>query len=121
MKHGILKLFSFLLILALSYGCSDDLIFDPSYAGEGQATISANVTFKPLVPGIVSRAEGGTPGNAIKDMDNINVIFYTPAGEFVKRVKVENPVISENKETSSDAIGSNEHQAESETKRRHSS
>lgn len=117
MKHGILKLFSFLLILALSYGCSDDLIFDPSYAGEGQATISANVTFKPLVPGIVSRAEGGTPGNAIKDMDNINVIFYTPAGEFVKRVKVENPVISENKETSSDAIGSNEHQAESETKK----
>ncbi len=40
-----------------------------------------------------------------------------PPVSFVKRVKVENPVISENKETSSDAIGSNEHQAESETKK----
>lgn len=115
-----LRIFQILLLTAVMTrlcSCTDDWNPNPDNVGEGIASVSAEVTFKPLVTGLDSRATGGTPGNAITTFDNLNVFFFKPNGELVNRVEVTDPVISTNTTTSSDALGSNGHQAEAETQK----
>lgn len=84
MKHHlqylIYALLSTLLPLAAT-SCEDDLNFGPNGFGEGEATVSAEVTFTPLVSALGSRAvSGGTPGDAIKSIDQLWVVVFDSKG-----------------------------------------
>ena len=71
-----------MLVIGL-VSCVDDRLYDPDEIGEGEASISADVTFSPLSEALTSRAAGGTQGDAIKKISNLNVIVYTESGKFV--------------------------------------
>ncbi|MDE6588056.1 MAG: hypothetical protein K2K40_06940 [Paramuribaculum sp.] len=97
--------------------CEDDPILDSGIIGDGEAVISAEVSFKPLVSALNSRAvEGGTSGKTISEINNLHIFVYDQTGStLIQDISVENPIIGTNTATSSDADKSN--QAESETKK----
>lgn len=66
-----------LLSIGFLTSCEDDRLYDPSFIGEGESVVSADITFTPLTPALESRAvEGGTPGNAIRDINTLCIAFY---------------------------------------------
>lgn len=85
MKHYIKYIFYALLLSLLpiaATSCEDDLDFRSNVTGEGEAVISAEVTFKPLVSALGSRAvSGGTPGDAIKNIDQLWVVIFDSKGK----------------------------------------
>lgn len=84
MKHHIYHIFCalFLLLTLSVVSCKDDIDFGPNGFGEGEAVISAEVTFKPLMSALGSRAvSGGTPGDAIKSIDQLWVVVFDSKGE----------------------------------------
>lgn len=85
MKHHIQYLIYALLSTLLTMAatsCEDDLNFGPNGFGEGEATVSAEVTFTPLVSALGSRAvSGGTPGNAIKNINQLWVVVFDSKGK----------------------------------------
>lgn len=97
--------------------CEDDPILDSGIIGDGEAVISAEVSFKPLVSALNSRAvEGGTSGKTISEINNLHIFVYDQTGStLIQDISVEDPIIGTNTATSSDADKSN--QAESETKK----
>lgn len=80
-KYFIYTILSTLLPIAAT-SCEDDLNFGPNGFGEGEATVSAEVTFTPLVSALGSRAvRGGTPGNAIRNIDQLWVVIFDSKGK----------------------------------------
>lgn len=119
MKIKFFSIFSLLIILlAVFSSCKDDLLFDDEYIGEGKSIISATVTFNPLTVSTLSRATGGTEGDAIKAINNITVLLYDESGDLCGEpffIPVTSQNTSENTSVSTDGVGSNEHQAEEKT------
>ncbi len=112
--YNILALF--MLVIGL-VSCVDDRLYDPDEIGEGEASISADVTFSPLSEALASRAAGGTQGDAIMKISNLNVIVYTESGKFVGIYPISDSKIttSENTGMPDDAMADYGHQAETKT------
>lgn len=86
MKHKILNILYLLILIAIPFiaeSCADDF---PYYGGdipEGEGNLSATVTFTPN-----STADLGdtrTAGNAIKDINSLCVLVYSPKGDLIKK------------------------------------
>lgn len=77
---------SFFVVVSVLTACEDDRLYDPSYVGEGDAELTAEVTFNSLASAL-SRAEvsGGTPGDAIRDINTLCIALYAQDGSFVKK------------------------------------
>ncbi len=74
-KH--INIFFSLIIACLALSsCADDLLLDPGQIGEGEAIVSANIHFHPLVATDVSTASRAA-GNALSDLDDIKVFVYS--------------------------------------------
>lgn len=74
-----IKLLSF--ITAVVFGvalsaCRDDLLYDNSIIGDGEASISATVSFIPMGTGLDTRSSG----TAIKEINSLCVLVYTLDG-----------------------------------------
>lgn len=127
MRNQIYNTLALFLLLFGLVSCEDDRLYNPGEIGEGEATISADVTFRPLASALQSRATGGTPGDAIKTISDLNIIVYTEAGKFVGIYPISDSAItwSDNKEMPGDATTDEKdstldeygHQAEKETKK----
>lgn len=71
-----------ILISGITASCAEDMLYDPSYIGKGEASISAEISFQAFKPSKVSRnAEGGAPGDVMKHIDNLCIAFYDEQGE----------------------------------------
>lgn len=81
MKKFICNILSIVLLLTATTGCTDDPLYDPSEIGEGEAAISAEVTFRPLSTAL-SRSEG----NAISSIKNIHVFVYKLNGQLERHI-----------------------------------
>ncbi len=131
------RLVGFTAILSMLFSlsaCRDELLYDPSYIGEGEADINAELTIFQLTGNLDTRAEGdenpvtgGTPGNAIGAINELVVLAYDLEGKLVDSFSGKELIgftdpnnTIENKDTSSDAIpsdseGNKPHQAEEST------
>lgn len=119
------QIYNILAILMLAIGlvsCVDDQLYNPDEIGEGEASISADVTFRPLSSALQSRATGGTPGDAIKKISNLNIIVYTESGKLsgIYPISEDNITTSDNTNMPDDALsddilGNYGHQAETKT------
>lgn len=122
MRNQIYNTLALFLLLFGLVSCEDDRLYNPDEIVEGEATISADVTFKPLSTALQSRATGGTPGDAINKISDLNVLIYTEAGKLFGKYPISNNQItwSENEEMPDDAtiddiLGDYGHQAENKT------
>ena len=61
--------------------CSDDLLYDNSLIGEGEADLSATLTFNPMKVGLDTRSSG----TAINSFNEVCVVMYTTDGKFFKK------------------------------------
>lgn len=110
------------LMLAVS-SCTDDLLYDPTVIGEGEAAITADLNFYEISSRLESRAvAGGTPGNEIGAINSVCVLAYDLEGTLVKKYTKDDledydykP--ADNTSSPSDAINGGEHQAEAATGR----
>ena len=69
------------LTAVLASSCTDDIDYAP--VGKGNATITASVTFHPLI-GSLNDPKSRTEGDAIQTIDNVQICIYTPAGELYR-------------------------------------
>lgn len=115
MKIRLYYILAFILLFIGLSSCEDERIYDPSFIGEGEATIAAEITFTPLQAALSRAVEGGTEGNAHKVLNNIHLVFYKENGEFAYHFPFENPDVSPSKDKPSDKPGDGEHRAEEET------
>lgn len=77
MKSKIYDILITLVFSLAAVSCTEDPLYDPSYIGEGEAEVTAEVTFKAFTPSKSSRAvEGGASGSLMKHIDNLCVVFY---------------------------------------------
>lgn len=126
--HSII-LFTLMACLGLLSGCVDELPADPSDLGRGDAYVTAEVSFPSLNTALSRSVSGGTPGDAIKDINSVCVVIYDKAGAFVRKEYFDRAslVIDENTENPSDTpsspssnpgeTGSTGHRAEAATKK----
>lgn len=99
----LLKSYISILSIALAFvlsSCKDDLLYDPDFIGEGDAEVTAEITF-PSERVALSRAagdgevvegevKGGEPGDAISTIESVCILFYDAQlgdnyGKFVKK------------------------------------
>lgn len=83
-RHIIYSIIATLCALCGITGCADDLDFRPTEIPEGEAVISAQVSFKPMMAALSSRSAG----DAIKSIGNIHVFVYDRDGNKVKHIQV---------------------------------
>lgn len=77
MKSKIYDILITIVFSLAAVSCAEDPLYDPSYIGEGEAEVTAEVTFKAFTPSKSSRAvEGGASGSLMKHIDNLCVVFY---------------------------------------------
>ncbi len=77
MKSKIYDILITIVFYLAAVSCAEDPLYDPSYIGEGEAEVTAEVTFKAFTPSKSSRAvEGGASGSLMKHIDNLCVVFY---------------------------------------------
>ena len=84
----LLKSYISILSIALAFvlsSCKDDLLYDPDFIGEGDAEVTAEITF-PSERVALSRAagdgevvegevKGGEPGDAISTIESVCILF----------------------------------------------
>lgn len=110
------------MMLAVS-SCTDDLLYDPTVIGEGEAAITADLNFYEISSRLESRAvTGGTPGNEIGAINSVCVLAYDLEGNLVKKyfgndLEDYDYKPADNTSSPSDAINGGEHQAEAATGR----
>lgn len=81
MKSKIYNILLTLVIALAAVACAEDPLYDPSYIGEGEAEVTAEVTFQAFTPSNTSRAvEGGASGSLMKHIENVCVVFYAIDG-----------------------------------------
>lgn len=112
------KLFGAFMALAMILplaSCEDDLIYDPTAIGDGEASISAKLNFYQISASLNSRAtQGGTPGDAIGEIESLYVFVYGLDGNLVKQYKqsdLENYVYTKDKNTSTSSDATPQAQA----------
>lgn len=85
-KHTLYILFTILFGAAIFSSCKDDLLYDPSYIGEGEATLISSVSFHPLVTALDETSRSS--GDAIKNIENLQIVMYKSDGTFFRSVKI---------------------------------
>lgn len=110
MKRFIQYIIVTLTALAAT-GCQDDFM-KQEIIGEGKASISATLDFKPMSSAL-SRTRAA--GDALKDISSLHVLLYDEESNLIKKWKIEGYKVSEENRTDADA--ENNHKAETSTKR----
>ncbi len=119
MKSKIYDILITLVFSLAAVSCAEDPLYDPSYIGEGEAEVTAEVTFTPLCPALSRAVSGGTPGDAIKEIENLCIVFYNEKNEYVNHFFYDEPT-TEKSTAQPDDVKYNEnspHRAETATKK----
>ncbi len=111
MKHFVRHISLFLTLVAFA-GCQDEL-FEPEIIGEGKASISATLDFKPMSSTLTRSA-----GDALKGIGSLHVLLYDEQGNLMKTWEQENLTDYQvSDEFRTDADAENGPSAEVQTKR----
>lgn len=115
MKHFVLHTILFLMIVTVA-GCQDDFLTQETI-GEGKASVSATLDFKPMSSALAqTRAAGG----ALKDIRSLHVLLYDQNRILKKQWQIEGHTVSDENRTDNDAEANpngEHHTAEAKTKR----
>lgn len=79
-NNTILTILTVILFMTAT-SCRDELLYDDSIIGEGEANLSATLSFTPMEVGLDTRSSG----TAVKSFDNVCIVIYTSEGEFVTK------------------------------------
>lgn len=136
------RLLGLFLILVSFVACKDDFLNDPYYIGEGESLINATINFYKLSGNLMTRTNeedsqdittnggvtGGTPGKAIGNIESLCVLIYDYQGKLLNTFSHTGNGATDTKQligyehtnpdkitSPSDAIGSEEEQAETTT------
>ncbi len=90
--NRIYHIFVALLAVALSGGCTDDLEIGDGSIPEGSSSCVVTVGYPAFTSALDSRAAG----DAIKSIDTLWVVLFTPEGEYVDKYQVNGYDIIEN-------------------------
>lgn len=110
MKHFVRHIILFLMIATVT-SCYDEFM-KQEFIGEGKASISATLDFKPMSSAL-SRTRAA--GNALKDISSLHVLLYNKDKNLIDKWKIEGYTVSDENRNDSDA--ENGHRAETSTKR----
>lgn len=115
MKSKIYNILLTLVIALAAVACAEDPLYDPSYIGEGEAEVTAEVTFTPLYPSLSRSVTGGTPGDAIKEIENLCIVFYNEKNEYVNHFYYDEPTTADSTDKPDDYNDTN--RAEEKTRK----
>lgn len=110
MKHFVRHIILFLVIATVT-SCYDEFMKE-EIIGEGKASISATLDFKPMSSAL-SRTRAA--GDALKDINSLHVLLYDKDKNLIKNWKIEGYTVSDENRNDSDAENGNS--AETSTKR----
>ena len=110
MKHFVRHIILFLMI-ATGTSCYDEFM-KQEFIGEGKASISATLDFKPMSSAL-SRTRAA--GDALKDISSLHVLLYDKNKNLIKNWKIDGYTVSDENRSNSDA--ENGSSAETPTKR----
>ena len=110
MKRFIQYIIVTLTALAAT-GCQDDFM-KQEFIGEGKASISATLDFKPMSSAL-SRTRAA--GDALKDISSLHVLLYDKDKNLIEKWKIDGYTVSDENRNDSDAENGNS--AETSTKR----
>lgn len=110
MKHFVRHIILFLMIVTVT-SCYDEFMKE-EIIGEGKASISATLDFKPMSSAL-SRTRAA--GDALKDISSLHVLLYDKDNNLIKNWKIDGYTVSDENRNDSDA--ENGHSAETSTKR----
>lgn len=110
MKHFVRHIILFLMIATVT-SCYDEFMKE-EIIGEGKASISATLDFKPMSSAL-SRTRAA--GDALKDINSLHVLLYGEDKKLIKNWKIEEYTVSNEGRNDSDA--ENGSSAETSTKR----
>lgn len=110
MKHFVRHIILFLMIATVT-SCYDEFM-KQEFIGEGKASISATLDFKPMSSAL-SRTRAA--GDALKDISSLHVLLYDKDKNLIDKWKIEGYTVSDENRNDSDA--ENGHRAETSTKR----
>lgn len=112
MRKSFLQYIIVSLIIFAVTGCQDDFMKDETI-GEGEASISVTLDFKPMSSALTRTR---TAGDALKDISSLHVLLYDhDTKSLIKSWKIEE--YSESDENRDDGNAENGHSAETSTKR----
>lgn len=116
MKHFVRHIIFFLMIATVT-SCYDEFM-KQEFIGEGKASISATLDFKPMSSAL-SRTRAA--GDALKDISSLHVLLYDKNKNLIDKWKIEEYTVSDEKRTDEDAeekdFDDKCHTAETTTKR----
>ncbi|MDE6479177.1 MAG: hypothetical protein K2L45_02830 [Muribaculaceae bacterium] len=79
-RKTLYGVFSMLIALLFAYGCADDrYLFGHDEPGEGEAMLTAEISFKNYTPALTR-----TPGDALNGIENLFVFIYKENGSLVE-------------------------------------
>lgn len=110
MKHFVRHIILFLMIATVT-SCYDEFM-KQEFIGEGKASISATLDFKPMSSAL-SRTRAA--GDALKDISSLHVLLYNKDKNLIKNWTIESYTETDENRGNSDA--ENGHRAETSTKR----
>lgn len=110
MKHFVRHIILFLMIATVT-SCYDEFM-KQEFIGEGKASISATLDFKPMSSAL-SRTRAA--GDALKDISSLHVLLYDKNKNLIKNWKIYGYTVSDENRSNSDA--ENGSSAETSTKR----
>lgn len=110
MKHFVRHIILFLMIATVT-SCYDEFMKE-EIIGEGKASISATLDFKPMSSAL-SRTRAA--GDALKDISSLHVLLYDKDKNLIKNWKIDGYTVSDENRSNSDA--ENGSSAETTTKR----
>lgn len=115
MKHFVRHIILFLMIATVT-SCYDEFM-KQEFIGEGKASISATLDFKPMSSAL-SRTRAA--GDALKDISSLHVLLYDKDKNLIKNWKIDGYTVSDENRTDKDAEANpngEHHTAETTTKR----
>ena len=98
MKHFVRHIILFLMIATVT-SCYDEFM-KQEFIGEGKASISATLDFKPMSSAL-SRTRAA--GDALKDINSLHVLLYGEDKKLIKNWKIEEYTVSNEGRNDSDA------------------
>ena len=110
MKHFVRHIILFLMIATVT-SCYDEFMKEENI-GEGKASISATLDFKPMSSAL-SRTRAA--GDALKDISSLHVLLYDKDKNLIEKWKIDGYTVSDENRNDSDAENGNS--AETSTKR----
>ena len=110
MKHFVRHIILFLMIATVT-SCYDEFM-KQEFIGEGKASISATLDFKPMSSALSRTRDAG---DALKDISSLHVLLYDKNKNLIKNWKIDGYTVSDENRSNSDA--ENGSSAETTTKR----